>query len=179
MHVMKFVFEFLPSPQTTREVDQHRPHPYLRLRSHQHQRSASSQVSFHPTRPGSRGHITTNESAGGYANPCLTQTITLHQNVRHDQEASPACSEGTTACIGHLAPRGRLRGRNGDREYQGLHSERALRMAVGGCRKLTLGLMFGQLQAKVFYPKGEIQRESYRTKDGKVRGLLPMTLFHL
>ena len=31
----------------------------------------------------------------------------------------------------------------------------------------------GQLEAKVFYPKGEIQRESYRTKDGKVRVRLP------
>jgi hypothetical protein len=46
-------------------------------------------------------------------------------------------------------------------------------MAVGEFRKLTLGLVLGQLEAKVFYPKGEVQRESYRTKDGKVRGLLP------
>jgi hypothetical protein len=46
-------------------------------------------------------------------------------------------------------------------------------VAVGECRWLTLGLVFGQLEAKVFYPKGEVQRESYRTKDGKVRGLLP------
>jgi hypothetical protein len=46
-------------------------------------------------------------------------------------------------------------------------------VAVGEFRKLTLGLMFGQLEAKVFYPKGEVQRESYRTKDGKVRELLP------
>jgi hypothetical protein len=46
-------------------------------------------------------------------------------------------------------------------------------MAVGECRRLTLSLMFGQLEAKVFYPKGEVQRESYRTKDGKVRRLLP------
>jgi hypothetical protein len=103
----------------------------------------------------------------------LPQTITLHQNVQHDQEASPACFEGTPARIGHIASRGRLRGRNGDREYQGFHSERALHVAVGECRWLTLGLVFGQLEAKVFYPKGEVQRESYRTKDGKVRGLLP------
>ena len=32
--------------------------------------------------------------------------------------------------------------------------------------------MFDQVGAKVFYPKGEIQRDSYRTKDGKVRALL-------
>ena len=141
--------------------------------AHQHQQLFDFRrvpVSFRLTRPGSRGHATTNESAGGYANPCLTQTITLHQNVRHGQEASPACFEGTTARIGHLAPRGRLSGRNGDREYQGFHSERALRVVVGDSRRLTLGLVFGQLEAKVFYPKGELQRESYRTKDGKVRG---------
>jgi hypothetical protein len=52
-------------------------------------------------------------------------------------------------------------------------SEHTLRVAEGECRRLTLGLVFGQLEAKVFYPKGEVQRESYRTKDGKVRGLLP------
>jgi hypothetical protein len=46
-------------------------------------------------------------------------------------------------------------------------------VAVGEFQKLTLGLMFGQLEAKVFYPKGEVQRELYRTKDGKVRELLP------
>ena len=46
----------------------------------------------------------------------LLQTITLHRNAQHNQEASTACFEGTTAPIGHLAPRGRLRGRNGDRE---------------------------------------------------------------
>ena len=32
-------------------------------------------------------------------------------------------------------------------------------------------MIFDQVGAKVFYPKGEIQRESYRTKDGKVCGL--------
>ena len=173
---MNLAFKFLLSPQTTQEVDQHRSHPCLRLRPHQNQRVLDfgpGQASLRPTRAGSRGYNTTNESAGGYANPCLIQTITLHQNVQHDQEASPARFEGTPARIGHLAPRGRLRGRNGDREYQGLYSERALRVAEGECRKLTLILMFGQLEAKVFYPKGEIQRESYRTKDGTVRGPLP------
>lgn len=30
-----------------------------------------------------------------------------------------------------------------------------------------------QVGAKVFYPKGEIQREMYRTKDGKVRTFVP------
>ena len=37
----------------------------------------------------------------------------------------------------------------------------------------TPTLIFGQLGAKVFYPKGGIQRESYRTKGGKVPALLP------
>ena len=41
----------------------------------------------------------------------------------------------------------------------------------GEGRRLILGLIFGQLETKVFYPKGEIQRESYHTKDGKVRAL--------
>jgi hypothetical protein len=45
---------------------------------------------------------------------------------------------------------------------------------VGEFRKVTLGLMFGQLEAKVFYPKGEARGESYRTEDGKVRGLSPV-----
>jgi hypothetical protein len=36
----------------------------------------------------------------------LPQTITLHQNVQHDQEASPARFEGTPARIGHIASRG-------------------------------------------------------------------------
>jgi len=40
-------------------------------------------------------------------------------------------------------------------------------------RKLTPGLISGQLEVKVFYPKGEIQRESYRKQDGKVRAWLP------
>jgi hypothetical protein len=103
----------------------------------------------------------------------LPQTTALRQNVQHGQEASPARFDGTTARVGHIASRGRLRGRNGDREYQGFHSEHTLRVAEGECRRLTLGLVFGQLEVKVFYPKGEVQRESYRTKDGKVRGLLP------
>jgi hypothetical protein len=109
----------------------------------------------------------------------LPQTTALRQNVQHGEEASPPRLEGTPARTGHTAPRGRLRGRNGDREYQGFHSECALRVAVGEFRKVTLGLMFGQLEARVFYPKGEAQRESYRTKTEKYGDCHPLAPFNL
>jgi len=44
---------------------------------------------------------------------------------------------------------------------------RAFYASCGG--NFTPNIILDQVEAKVFYPKGEIQRESYRTKDGKVR----------
>ena len=40
-------------------------------------------------------------------------------------------------------------------------------------RRFVRNTISDQAGAKVFYPKGEIQRESYRTKDGKVRAFVP------
>ena len=40
-------------------------------------------------------------------------------------------------------------------------------------REFTHNTISDQVGAKVFYPKGEIQRESYRTKDGKVSAFVP------
>ena len=48
-----------------------------------------------------------------------------------------------------------------------------LRVVESEIWKLTPNVISEQLGTKVFYPKGEIQRESYRTKDGKVGVILP------
>lgn len=45
------------------------------------------------------------------------------------------------------------------------------RFTCRGGQTLTPGLIFDQLGTKMFYPKGEIQRDTYRTKDGKVCSL--------
>jgi len=48
---------------------------------------------------------------------------------------------------------------------------RVFYVSYGG--NFTPNMTLDQVGAKVFYPKGEIQRESYRTKDGKVRDFGP------